>query len=131
VGKSIELVLWGTIGTLGTSFNERWTAAERALWTIGNVPTYLLSVVVGLLLSDGYLQIQRGGVNARLQFLQSMSHFPYFMFVWNFLAPLCQGMFKFGTSMRLGTLCNFVRFSTRGLPFLTERPPTRRTADKA
>src|SRR5436305_7228948 len=123
------LVIWGEPGTLGTSFDLRWTAAERAAWVIASVPPYLLGVIVGLILSDGGLQY-RGG-HARLQFQQSMSHFPYFMFVWNFLAPLCQGMFKFGTSMRLGTLCYFVKFSTRGLPFLTERPPTCRTADKA
>src|SRR5947209_3381102 len=79
--KGMGVVIWGAIGTLGTSFNEQWTAAERALWTIGNVPTDLRSVVVGLLLSDGWLQIPQRGVNARLGFKQSMIHFPYFMFV--------------------------------------------------
>src|SRR5436305_12714558 len=120
--ESMALVVWGEPGTLGTSFGLRWSAAERALWVIKCVPPYLLSVIVGLILSDCNLRITRGGINALLDFKQSRSHFPYFMFVWNFLAPLCQGMFKFGTSMRLSTLCYFVRFRTRSLPFLTDRP---------
>src|SRR3954463_7013749 len=97
VGKSIELVIWGAIGTLGTSFDQRWTAAERALWTMNYIHPYLLGVIVGLILSDCNLQLKPKGVNAYLHFVQSMSHFPYFMFVWYFLAPLCQGIFKFGT----------------------------------
>jgi len=114
----MAVVIRGAIGTLGTSINERRTPAERALWAMVNVPSYLLSVIVGLILSDGYLQY-RGG-HARLQFKQSMSHFPYFMFVWNFLAPLCQGMFRIYTHTVSGTVCYAVRFSTRSLPFLTE-----------
>src|SRR3954451_21056700 len=76
VSTGMELVIWGEPGTLGTSFNILWSAAERALWVIDRVPPYLLSVIVGLILSDGYLQYP--GHNARLQFVQSMSHFPYF-----------------------------------------------------
>jgi hypothetical protein len=49
-----------------------------------------------------------------------MSHFPYFYSVFWLCAPLCQGMFKWGTSLRNGTVCYFVRFHTRSLPFLTE-----------
>src|SRR3954447_23729179 len=74
--ESMALVVWGEPGTLGTSFNLRWSAAERAAWVIDRVPPYLLGVIVGLILSDGYLQYR--GVNARLQFKQSMSHFAYF-----------------------------------------------------
>src|SRR3954454_7402787 len=91
------LVIWGEPGTLGTSFNVLWIAAERALWVIKCVPPYLLGIIVGLILSDCGLQLLRGRVNACLRFKQSMSHFPYFMFVWNFLAPLCQGMFRIYT----------------------------------
>jgi len=114
------LVVWGEPGTLGTSFDILWSAAERALWVIDRVPPYLLGVIVGLLLSDGSIRIVRRGVNAYLQFRQSMSHFPYFMLVWNFLAPLCQGMFRIYTLTVKGTVCYAVRFHTRSLPFLTE-----------
>src|SRR4051794_27577997 len=51
------------------------------------------------------------------------------------LAPLCQSMFKFGTSIRKGTVCYFVRFQTRSLLFLTERalqaPHTQRCTNGA
>src|SRR4051794_38950645 len=100
VGGSMALVVWGTIGTLGTSFNQRWSAAERSSWTMGNVPSYLRDVIVGLILSDGGLRIYPCGVNARLEFNQSMSHFPYFYSVFGICAPLCQSMFKFGTRFR-------------------------------
>src|SRR4051812_6785578 len=43
------LVVWGAIGTLGTSFSQRWTVADRSLWTLDKVPPYLLSVIVGLI----------------------------------------------------------------------------------
>jgi hypothetical protein len=87
------------------------------------VPSWMCSVIVGIILSDCNLQLKPKAVNAYLRFKQSMSHFPYFMFVWNFLAPLCQGIFKFGTCLLNGTVCYFVTFSTRALPFLTERTP--------
>jgi hypothetical protein len=67
-----------------------------------------------------YLRILRGGVNALLQFKQSMSHFPYFTVFLDLCPPLCQSMFKFGTSLRKGTVCSSARFDTRSLPFLTE-----------
>jgi hypothetical protein len=57
----LGLVVWGQPGTLGTTFDLRWSAAERALWVIDRVPSYLLGVIVGLQLSDGYLQYRGGG----------------------------------------------------------------------
>jgi len=99
------LVVWGEPGTLGTSFGIRWTAAERAAWVIASVPPYLLSVIVGLILSDGNLQLKPRGVNAYLRFQQSMSHFAYFNCVFWLSAPLCQGMFRIYTHTVKGTVC--------------------------
>jgi len=121
VAESMALVVWGEPGTLGTSFDQLWSAAERAIWVIDRVPPYLLGVIVGLILSDGNLSFSNHrNLNARLLFKQSMSHFPYFWFVFWLCAPLCQSMFKFGTSIRKGTVCNFIRFHTRCLPVFTE-----------
>jgi len=120
VSTGTELVIWGEPGTLGTSFNIRWSAAERAAWVIDRVPPYLLDVIVGLILSDGYLRITRKSVNALLFFQQSMSHFPYFYKAFWLCAPLCQGMFRIYTHTVKGTVCYAVRFHTRALPFLTE-----------
>jgi hypothetical protein len=127
IGNSMGVVIWGAIGTLGTSFDQRWSAAERALWTMNYIHPNLLSVIVGLILSDGSLFIPPKGVNASLYFQQSMSHFPYFMHVWSMLAPLCQSIFSFRTHKIKGTLCYSIRFHTRRLPFLTEWPRKRRT----
>src|SRR3954452_13222143 len=131
--NTMALVVWGEPGTLGTSFDQVWKAAERAAWVIDRVPPYLLGVIVGLILSDGNLHFTNcRAANARLQFQQSMIHFAYFYSVFWLCAPLCQSMFKFGTGLRKGTVYYFIRFHTRSLPFLTERPPPpRRTADKA
>jgi hypothetical protein len=56
----------GGAGTLGTSFDQLWSAAERAAWVIDRVPSYLLGVIVGFILSDCHLSLTRGAVNARL-----------------------------------------------------------------
>src|SRR4051812_45583253 len=77
----LGLVVWGQPGALGTTFDLRWSDAERALWTIDGVPPYLLGVIVGLIISDGNLQLKPLAVNAYLRFQQSMSHFPYFYMV--------------------------------------------------
>src|SRR3954468_17698921 len=95
--NTMALVVWGEPGTLGTSFDLRWSAAERALWVIDRVPSYLLGVIVGLLLSDGNLNFTNcRAVNARLRFQQSYAHFHYFWLVFWLCAPLCQSRFKFG-----------------------------------
>jgi hypothetical protein len=72
------------------------------------------------ILGYGYLQIMRGRVNAFLQFGQSRSHFPYFNSVFGLLLHYVKACLKFGTSLRKGTVCHFVRFHPRCLPFLTE-----------
>jgi hypothetical protein len=66
------------------------------------------------------MDLQNLGRHAFLRFKQSMSHFPYFMFVWSFLAPLCQGMFRIYTHTVRGTVCYAAIFQTRSLLFLTE-----------
>lgn len=45
---------------------------------ISYIPSYHLSVLVGLLLSDAGLSKQKKSKNARLGFKQSMIHFPFF-----------------------------------------------------
>src|ERR1700733_61287 len=89
----------------GTSFDQIWSAADRALWVIDRVPPYLLGVIVGLILSDGCIRITRTSVNALLQFEQSISHFPYFVHTFWLCAPLCQGMFRIYTRTVRGTVC--------------------------
>jgi hypothetical protein len=83
-------------------------------------PSLFIGCNCGLILSDGCIRIIRGGVNARLQFGQSMIHFPYFYSVFWLCAPLCQGMFRIYNLTVKGTVYYAVSFHTRSLPFLTE-----------
>ena len=88
--QNTALVVWGTIGSFGTSFNQRWTKAERNVWILSYVPEYLLGVIVGLILSDASLQkTTKRAINARLIFGQSTKHIAYFSQVFWLLAPLC------------------------------------------
>jgi hypothetical protein len=44
-----------------------------------NIPLNLRSILVGILISDAWMQINKGG-NSRLAFKQSLDHFEYFFF---------------------------------------------------
>jgi len=118
--KKLEVVVWGTLGSLGSSINRRWTKAERNIWSIGYVPEYILGVVVGIILSDGYIQITKNGINARLQFGQSIIHFEYFWFVFQLLSPLCISLPYLSSQVYKGVTFFTLRLSTRALPFLTD-----------
>lgn len=87
----MELVVWGTPDSLGSTYGIRWTAAIRGYWDITNVPPYYLGIIVGLVLSDGSLELVKGGVNARLRFKQSIIHLPYF---WSILLKMSHFCFK-------------------------------------
>jgi hypothetical protein len=116
----IGLVPWGTIGSIGTTFNKYLGKKERASWTTSNVPSYLLGVIVGLVLSDGYLRCMKGRVNARLEFVQSIKNLPFFSYVFWLIAPICQSLPYITSSIRKGVFLSDVHIQTRALPFLTE-----------
>jgi hypothetical protein len=68
--RSIEkLVLESGIG------NGRVTKLHSQMYEL---PSYQLSVVVGLLLSDGWLSFAKTKTNARFGFSQSFDKFEYF-----------------------------------------------------
>jgi len=93
--EGIELVNWGQQGTLGPHFGTRFTAIERAYWVTSNVPSYLKGAIIGLLISDAYIRIVKGGVNAYLQFCQSVKNSKYFWFVFSLLGPIIQALPKY------------------------------------
>ena len=68
----------------------RHTKQERNMIAI---PPYQYSVIVGLLLSDGWLIIPgTTHINPRLGFSQSLSHFKYIWFVFNALSHYCENL---------------------------------------
>jgi len=81
--------------------------------------TRVRSIIIGLLLSDGWLQ-KRGHWNPRIALKQSIINFSYLWFVYNELAYLCSGSIFFGKSTMRGKIFYNVSFQTRQLPCFLE-----------
>lgn len=84
--KNLSLVVWGTNLTsqVGTGRFIKQVSDMIAL------PSYQKSVIIGLLLSDGWLTIPvKNRKNARLGFKQSVSRATYLWFVFNRLSHYC------------------------------------------
>jgi len=113
--EGAELVQFGsnlgsTVGTVLTQF----------LRNIIQLPPDIYSVVIGLLLSDGWLSFSKRSKNARLGFNQSTKHFPYFWSVRNLLSHYCSSMPYIIKGITNGTPTFAVGFYTRSLPVFTE-----------
>lgn len=80
-----SLVLYGS-NLSSTVGYPRYTAFERHLIKI---PKSKLSVFIGIILSDAYVQKQSKGGDARLQFKQKYSQFEYFYSVFFQLSHYC------------------------------------------
>jgi len=113
----MSIIIYGSI--IYYMIGERWTAAQRAYWILETIPSYILGVIVGLLLSDGYLQLRKGRVNARLGIGQSLSHFEYVWFVFSLLSHFCESLPHLCSQTRKGSLNHSVQFLTRSLPVFT------------
>lgn len=84
-----DLVVWGKNLPSGVGWG-RHTKQERNMITI---PPYQYSVIVGLLLSDGWLVIPSiTNISPRLGLSQSLSHFKYVWFVFNTLSHYCDNL---------------------------------------
>lgn len=77
------------------------------------------SIIIGLLLSDGWLQ-KRGHWNPRIGFKQSLKNFPYFWYVYNQLAFLCSGLPMVAEVIKRGKLFFSITLQTRQLNCLME-----------
>lgn len=85
------------------------------------LPLYQRSIVVGLLLSDGWLSFGSAkSTNARLGFEQSYSRFEYVWFVFNFLSSYCSSLPSVKSRSRHGVRTYSLGFSTRSLPYFTK-----------
>ena len=85
------------------------------------IPPYQFSVIIGLLLSDGWLTIASAtNKNARLGFKQSLAKGDYVWFVFNELSHYCSSYPSLTKDTRLGNLFYGLLFFTRSLPCFTE-----------
>ena len=112
-----DLVVWGKNIPSGVGWG-RHTKQERNMITI---PSYQYSVIVGLLLSDGWLIIPSAThISPRLGFSQSLSHFKYVWFVFNILSHYCENFPVLRVRKRGAKTYWCVDVITRALPCFSE-----------
>jgi len=109
------LVIWGTnlTSTVGIKFSLKQLAIVR-------LAPYQYSVIIGLLLSDGWLIIAKNRKNARLGFAQSAAHAGYFWFVFFILSHYCSSYPVVIIRTRFGKQTIELQFLTRSMPCLTK-----------
>jgi hypothetical protein len=85
------------------------------------LPPHQKSVIVGLILSDGYLRFASANhKNARFEFKQSLAHSRYVWFVFNLLSHYCSSYPNLTSGITKGNRFYGLQFSTRALPCFTE-----------
>jgi hypothetical protein len=114
--KNTDLVVWGSnlSSTVGTG---RVTKVVKNMIVL---PPYYKSVVVGILLSDGYLTSAKPHENPHLAFKQSLKNSSYVLFVFSILCHYCNLYPTFVKSIRKDKIDLALYFRTRGLPCFSE-----------
>lgn len=84
------------------------------------LPPYQKSVIVGILLSDGYLGSAKSHENPNLRFKQSLKNSNYVLFVFFILSHYCNKVPFFIKGNRYGKEFFSVCLQTRGLPCFAE-----------
>ena len=82
------------------------------------IPSFQYSIIVGLLLSDGWLSL--GDKNARLGFKQSLVRANYVLHVFNLLSHYCSIYPTFTKGVRAGKPFYGLQILTRSMPCFTE-----------
>lgn len=111
-----SIVVFGTnlTSTVGIKFSLTQLAMVR-------LAPYQYNVIIGLLLSDGWLTIaSKSSKNARLGFSQSADHASYVWFVFNILSHYCSSSPALTTGIRAGNRFYGLQFFTRSMPCITE-----------
>lgn len=121
---STAIVVWGS--NLGLTVD--WAMYNKVVRNMISLPNYQYSVAIGLLLSDGWLQLSStraksphiSKLNARLGFGQSYTKFYYLMHVYFIMGHYCSN-FPIFMQMRLKSQTYLsLRIFTRSLPCFTQ-----------
>jgi hypothetical protein len=84
------------------------------------LPPYQNSVIVGLILSDGWLTFgYKRSTNALLGFKQSLAYSGYVWFVFSILAHYCNIIPRLTSGIRAGKRFYGLQLETRSLPCFT------------
>jgi hypothetical protein len=112
----LSLVLWGVNLPSGVT-NKLISKQERDMVRI---PSYQYGVIIGLLLSDAWLQLQtkQRSINSHLGFKQALDKSKYVWFVFTILCHYCSSYPFLVTGVRSG-----VRYFGRPPPFFTRALP--------
>jgi len=111
-----SIVIFGTNlqSTVGVKFSRTQLAMVQ-------LAPYQYSVVIGLLLSDGWLIIaSKTHKNARLGLKESLDHSQYVLFLFNILSHYCSSSPRLTTGIRTGNRFYGLQFVTRSMPCLTK-----------
>ncbi|MBV8801665.1 MAG: hypothetical protein JO131_01625 [Gammaproteobacteria bacterium] len=84
------------------------------------LPSKIINIIIGLLLSDGWMQKQNSGGHARLLFKQSLIRSEYVLFIFIILHHYCKSYPKLGYAKLKGIHFPYISFSTRSLRCFTE-----------
>ena len=114
--NNTDLVVWGSnlSSTVGTG---RLTKVVKNMIVL---PPYQKSVLVGILLSDGYLTSAKSHENPHLAFKQSLKNSSYVWFVFSILSHYCNLYPSVVKSVRKDKIDYALFFRTRGLPCFSE-----------
>lgn len=113
----VQLVVWG----VNLTSNVGYPKFTKLVSYIVKLPSYYKGIIVGLILSDGWLTFASSThKNARLGFQQSLAHFPYFWFVFIILSHYCSSYPHTKSGIRAGKRFFGIGFFTRSLPCFTE-----------
>ena len=113
---SLDLVVFGynlssTVGVKQISKQER---------NMVKLPNFELSVMIGLLLSDGGFAISKRSENYYFQFKQSFDKSKYLWFVFSLLSHYCGSLPYSSIGERNAKKTYALAFYTRAYPFITE-----------
>jgi len=103
---------------LTSTVGMRFSRTELAMVELA---PYQHSVIIGLLLSDGWLTFaSKTTKNARLGFQQSLYKSAYTLFVFSLLSHYCSTSPKLRSAIRVGSRNYSLQFFTRSMPCLTK-----------
>jgi len=113
---SKDLVIWGA--NLYSTVGIRFTQNEL---NMVKLPYFIKSVMIGLLLSDGYISFYgKRSKNGSLGLTQSLSHSGYLYFVFNILAHYCSWYPIYNERFRFGKPTYNLEIITRSMICITE-----------
>lgn len=116
VEKYLSLEVWGI--NLRSTVGDKFSRNELAMIKL---PSYERSVIIGLILSDGWLRfVGARSKNAQLGFLQSGANGKYFWFVFWSISHYCSANPKLRVRSRFGKENISWELYTRVMPCLTE-----------